>query len=249
MLNVWGFTYLSEGDSAVLVLVHFLNNLGGFLVADVETARLNEAAELLTSDSAIIVHVERVECLIHIEVGLTLEALADRLSSDLTAEVLSPDGAELQLGVGEEAVITAVERVAVVRATTLSHAGVVSIKGEESVAELTHVEAAVTSGVVTSHEEVELLASGEDTDGGETLAEISDSDATEVVDIKDLEGIRQVEVGLESKRGLLTLDLILGGDKVAETVDELILIAERKDGLPGGARVAGEGLGRRGASR
>ena len=34
-------TYLSEGNSAVLVLVHFLDDLGGLLLADVELSLIH----------------------------------------------------------------------------------------------------------------------------------------------------------------------------------------------------------------
>jgi len=192
------FSELSEGDSAVLVLVHFLDDLGGLLLTDVEATRLDQALELFASDPAVVVHVEGVECLVDVEVGLALEALSDGLSGDLTAEVLAEDGAELELGVGEEAVVAAVKRVAVIGATALGHASVVSIKGEQGVAELAHVEAAVTSCIVAGDEEVELLAGGEDTDCGKTLTKISDSDTAEVVHIEDLKSISEVEIGLQS---------------------------------------------------
>mmetsp|Transcript_15028 Transcript_15028/g.18995 ORF Transcript_15028/g.18995 Transcript_15028/m.18995 type:complete len:542 (-) Transcript_15028:51-1676(-) len=234
---------LSEGNSAVLVLVHFLDDLGGLLVAHVEAARLDQAAELFARDGTAVVHVEGVEGIVNIEVGLALESLADGLGGDLTTEVLSPHGAELQLSVWHEAVVAAVQRVAVVRATALAHRGVVSIEGEHGVAELAHVETAVTSGIVAGDEKVELLAGGEHADGGETLAQVSHRDATEVVHVEDLEGVRQVEVGLQSQGSLLALNLVLSLDKVTETVDKLVFITEGKDRLSRGARVAREGLG------
>ena len=139
-----GLTYLSEGDSAVFVLVHFLDDLGGLLLTDVEATRLDQALELFASDPAVVVHVEGVECLIDVEVGHALEALALALSCNLSLEVGPPDGAELELSVWHEAVITSVERISVVRATALNHAGVVSIESEESIREFAHIETTIT---------------------------------------------------------------------------------------------------------
>ena len=135
---------LSEGDSAVFILIHFLNNLCSFLIANVEATGLDQASELFARDGTIIIHVERVECLIDVEVGHALEALALALSGDLSLEVGPPDGAELELSVWHEAVITSVERISVVRATTLNHAGVVSIKSEESIRKFAHIETTIT---------------------------------------------------------------------------------------------------------
>ena len=134
----------SEGDSAVFILIHFLNNLCSFLIANVEATGLDQASELLARDGSIIIHVERVECLIDVEVGHALEALALALSSDLSLEVGPPDGAELELSVWHEAVISSVERISVVRATALNHAGVVSIESEESIREFAHIETTIT---------------------------------------------------------------------------------------------------------
>ena len=135
---------LSEGDSAVFILIHFLNNLCSFLITNVEATGLDQASELLARDGSIIIHVERVECLIDVEVGHALEALALALSCNLSLEVCPPDGAELELSVWHEAVITSVERISVVRATALNHAGVVSIESEESIREFAHIETTIT---------------------------------------------------------------------------------------------------------
>ena len=130
-----------------------------------------------------------------------------------------------------------------VGATTLGHVGVVSIEGEAGIGELAHGEAAVASGVVPRDEEVELLTGWEDTDGGESLTELSHGDVAAVVDVEDLEGVSQVEVGLQGEVDLLSLDLILSADHVTETIDELILVSDGEDGLARGARVAWERLG------
>ena len=243
MIRLLIVTYLSERDSTVLVLVHFLDDLRRFLIADVEAARLNEAPKFFAGDCSRVVHVEGVESLIDVKVGLTLEVLADGFGRDLGAEVLAPDGLELKAGVGHEAVIAAVQRVAMVGSATLSHAGVVSVEGDEGIREFTHVETTITSSVVASHEEIELLAGGEDTDGGETLTQVNSGDATEVPLVEDLERVRQVEVGLESQARLLALNIVLILDHGPEAVDELVLVAQGQHRLPGWAGVAGQGLG------
>jgi hypothetical protein len=51
-------TYLSKRNSSVLVFVHFLDDLGGLLFADVEAARLDQALELFARDGTIVVLVE-----------------------------------------------------------------------------------------------------------------------------------------------------------------------------------------------
>lgn len=232
------FSELSERNSAVLVLIHFLDDLGCLLLADVEAAGLNQSLEFLAGEGSIGVHVQGVVCLVDVEVGHAGESLTDGLSGDLGSEVGSPDGAELKLGVWHVAVIASVKRVAMVGATALDHAGVVGIKGEEGVRELTHVESTVTGGVVTRDEEVKLLAGGEDTDGGESLSELNNGDVSGVVRVEDLESIGQVKVGLEGKGHLLSFDVVLDTDEVAETIDKLVLVSKVEGGSAGWAGVA-----------
>ena len=154
----------------------------------------------------------------------------------------SQDGAELELSVWQEAIVASVERVAVVGATTLDHTGVVCIESEEGVRELAHVQSAVSSGVIASHEEIHLLAGGEDADGGEALTELNDGNVTAVVDIKDLESISQVEVRLKGERDFLAFDVILNANQLTKAIDELILVSKVEDGLANGAGVAWERL-------
>lgn len=229
---------LSEGDSSVLVSIHFLDDLGGLLLGDVETAGLNETLELVTGDGSAIVLVEGVESLVDVEVGLSLETLAGGLSLSLRSEVGSPDGLEVGGGASAEAVVTSVDGVTVVGATTFGHGGVVSIKSEESIGELTEVEATVTGGIVSSDEEVELLGGGEDTDGGESLAELGGADPSVVVSVEHLEGVSEVKVGVAGELGLLSLDVVLDTDHITEAVDELIFVTESENGFAGWAGVA-----------
>ena len=53
-------TYLGKGNSSVFVSVHFLNDLSGFLLANVEATGLDKALELLAGDAARAGHVKGV---------------------------------------------------------------------------------------------------------------------------------------------------------------------------------------------
>jgi hypothetical protein len=175
--------------------------------------------------------IERVERLVGVEVGAALEALAGRLVTDHRAEVRPPDLLELIGGVRVEAVVPAVGRVAVVRAADLNIPRVVSIKWEEGVVKLTHVESSVAGGVVTSDEQVDLLLGRVHTDGVETVAKLEAGELTVVVRVEDLEGIGEVEVRLHGKCGLLSLNVIFVLDQVSESLDKLILFTAHEDGL------------------
>jgi len=232
------FSEFSERDSTVLVSIHFLDDLGGLLLGDVETAGLDKTLELVTGDGSGIVLVKRVESLIDVEVGLSLKTLAGGLSLGLASEVSSPDGLEVGGGGSAEAVVTSVDGVTMVGATTLGHGGVVSIKGEEGIRELAGVKATVTGGIVSSDEEVELLGGREDTDGGETLTELDGADHTVVVSVEHLEGVGKVKVGLSGELGLLSLDVVLDTDHITKSIDELILVTESENRFAGWAGVA-----------
>lgn len=102
------FSELSEGNSSILVFVHFLDNFGCFLLTDIEATRLDKALELLARNTAAIILVKRVESLIDIEIGHALEFLTSALGGNLTSEVGSPDSAELELSVRLVAVIASI---------------------------------------------------------------------------------------------------------------------------------------------
>ena len=106
-----------------------------------------------------------------------------------------------------------------VRATAFDHVGVVSIKGEESIGEFAHIKTTITRAIITGNEKFELFTCWEDADGGEALAELRDGDISTVVHIKDLEGICEVEVGLQSQRDLFTLNFVLIADKFSQAVN------------------------------
>lgn len=145
----------------------------------------------------------------------------------------APHVAELILGVGQEAVVTAVEWVPVVGWASVDHASVVVVLGDEGVGELVEVESAVTSAVVAGHEELNFLGSWENSNGREAVSEVGDSDLTTVVAIEDLEGVSEVKVTLKGQAGLVGLDLALKGDNLAETLDESVLLWVLKDWLSG----------------
>ena len=228
----------SERDSSILVSIHFLDDLGGLLLGDVETAGLNETLELITGDGSAIVLVEGVESLVDVEVGLSLETLAGGLSLSLGSHVGSPDGLEVGGSASGEAVVTSIDGVTVVGATTFGHGGVVSIKGEESIGELTEVESTVTGGIVSSDEEVELFGGGEDSDGSESFTELGGADVSVVVSVEHLEGVSEVKVGVAGELGLLSLDVVLNTDHITKSIDELILVTESENRFAGWAGVA-----------
>lgn len=206
---------LSEGDTTALVLVHLLDDLSCLLLAHVESARLDQAFELFARNLTASVHVKRVEGVIDVEIWLALEALPDRLSRGLAAEVLTPDSSELVTSVGHEAIVGAINRVPMVGTTALHHVTVVSVNCNKSVRELAHVEATVTRRIVALHEQVELVASGEHTDLRKTITQFMLADHTIPVPVKDAERICHVKVRLKGQRGLFTLDIILVRDEGA----------------------------------
>lgn len=168
--------------------------------------------------------------------------MSDSLSLDLTREVCSPERAEADLSVWQEAVITSVQWVSVVGWASVHHIGIVPVQSKHSIAEFSHVKSTVTSGIVTGDEEIKLIAGWENTDGGKSVSKIVDGDGTTVVTVEDLEGISEVEVGLKSACGLLALEFILTSDHVAETLDKLILVSEWENWLAGWGGVPWEAL-------
>ena len=129
-----------------------------------------------------------------------------------------------------------------IRTATLSHGGVVGIKGEERIAEFTHVEASVAALVVASDEKVKLFARREDSNSSQSFTQLSHADVTAVVDVEDLECICQVEVTLESEGRLFALDIILVLNECAKAIYQLILVTQVEHRLPRWAGVAWERL-------
>lgn len=135
--------------------------------------------------------------------------MADGLSSNFDLEVDAPHVSELNLGVGVEAIIAAVDGVLVVGWATVQHVGVVAVGGEEGIGELIEAQTKILVSVVTGQEKINLFTGREDTDSRETLTDVSSRNVATVVNIKNAESIVQVEVGLVGKGnfGLLKLTL------------------------------------------
>jgi hypothetical protein len=172
--------------------------------------------------------------------------LADGLSSNFDLEVDAPHVSELNLGVGVEAIIAAVDGVLVVGWATVQHVGVVAVGGEEGIGELIEAQTKILVSVVTGQEKINLFTGREDTDSRETLTDVSSRNVATVVNIKNAESIVQVEVGLVGKGNFGLLKLTLKWDDVAESVNKTIFLVDVEDGLLGGGNA--NGAGRRAAT-
>lgn len=193
---------LRVGNSSSLGFVEFLDNLSGLLVANVESAGLNEPLKLISGHGTVVVQIAGVERLVDVKARLALESLADGLGGGLGLEVNSPDISELDLSVRQEAIVASVKGVSVVRGASVHHMGIVSVESGEGVGELVEGESTVTVGVVAGHEELNFLGGGVHTDGGKTVTEVGDRNVAAEILIENLEGVLQVEVALEGKRSL-----------------------------------------------
>jgi hypothetical protein len=167
--------------------------------------------------------------------------LADGLSSNFDLEVDAPHVSELNLGVGVEAIIAAVDGVLVVGWATVQHVGVVAVGGEEGIGELIEAQTKILVSVVTGQEKINLFTGREDTDSRETLTDVSSRNVATVVNIKNAESIVQVEVRLVGKGNFGLLKLTLKWDDVAESVNKTIFLVDVEDGLLGGGNANGAG--------
>jgi len=127
--------------------------------------------------------------------------LAGAFGGVLSSEVDVPDCSVLGGGVGEEAVIAAEARHAVVGGTSLQHVGMVAVEGGEGSRELFEGQASVSIIVVTSDPELELIARRVHTTGVQSSAEVMGVNYATVVGVENLERIRQVEISLEDEVG------------------------------------------------
>jgi hypothetical protein len=225
----------SHVDSARIVTVKLLQHWVGLLLRHVEATRLNDALDLASVDPSVGVEVERVERRVGVEVRVAVEALADGLSSDFELEVLAPHVTELDLSVGEEAIVAAVERVSVVRWATVQHVRVVRVAREESICELLEAQAVVTILVVALEEQVHLVNSGEDANSSEAVTNLALRDGASAGLVENGEGVVKVEVRLEGQWGLGWFQLALKADEVSESVHKLVLFRALKRRLAGGA--------------
>ena len=219
-------TYLSKRDSAILVLVHLVNDLIDLLLGDVETSALNDSLKFISGDATIAVEVEGVECVVDVEVWVGAELLAHRLSLVLSSKVGSPACSELVSGSCSEAVITSVDWGSVVGWSSSDLTGVVIVEGQESCLEFGSGESAVSAGVVPSDEEIDLVLGWEETDSVESVSELEGIDDTIASLVEDFEGISEVEVIACSKTGLVGLNLVLDSADGLKAADELVFVSD-----------------------
>ena len=222
-------TYLSKGDSAILVLVHLLNDLIDFLLGDVETSALNDSLKFISGDATISVEVEGVECVVGVEVWVGAELLTDSLRLVLSSKVGSPACSELVSSSWSEAVITSVNWVLVVRWSSSDFTGVVIVEGQESCLEFSSGESAVSIGVVPSDEEIDLILGWEETNGVESVSELVGVDDTVASLVEDFEGISEVEVIACSKTSLVGLNLVLDSADGLQAADELVFVSNSEE--------------------
>jgi len=220
-----------EGDGTILVVVEFLEDLIGLLLGHVETTALNDTLDLAGVDTAIRIQVKAVEGLNNVEVRVASESLSDGLGSDLNLEVHSPHVAELDLGVGEEAVVTSEQVVAMVRGTSVQHMSIVRILCNKGISELTKVKSVVVIYVVSSEEEINLISLGENTNSSETLSQIGLSDRTVTAMIKDGKCVVQVKVRLHGEAGLTVLKFALLSNQVTKALNQCVLFVRVQNGL------------------
>lgn len=185
---------LGIGNLATSALVELVYKVSNFFVTDVEASALDHSSQLVNAHSAVVVEVKTVEGLVHVEAGEALKPLANHFSRRLNLEMNAPKVALLELSVLEEAVVTAVEGRTVVGRATSEHVGIVGVLGLECPSEFGEVETSVSTCVVSSHEELDLLRGGEHSNCRETFSDVVDSDDANASSVEDCEGIVDVEV-------------------------------------------------------
>ena len=119
--------------------------------------------------------------------------------------------------------------------------GVVAVKGCECSSELFERQTSVTVVVVTSDPQFQLVGSGVNTNSIQASTEIMGVNHTTVVRVKNVEGIRQVEVSLEHEVGFGSLECPFLRHELLHAAYEVVLLWEVEDRLPGGRH-----MGRRG---
>ena len=97
-----------EGDSSILVLVHFLYQFIDFFLGHIEASALDHPLELLSADLSGTVEIEGIEGVVHVEAGHTAEPLAHGLGLVFGSQMGPPDASEFFSGQVSEAVVTSV---------------------------------------------------------------------------------------------------------------------------------------------
>ena len=226
---------LVEHNLARLSLVKLGEHLLSLALSHVEAARLNDPLDLTAVNLAVRVQIKRVKGLHNVKVRMSGKSLANTLGSGLNFEMSAPHVAVLNLGIGEEAIITLVKVVSMIRWSSVQHVAVVRVVREEGLAELLEAQSVVLVVVVALEEEADLISGGEDTDRGQTLSYVGLSDLSVSAIVEDREAVVQVEVGFVSQHNLGALQFSLLSDQVTKSLNQGILVVRVKRGLVRGA--------------
>ena len=222
---------LSEGNTAILVSVHLVDDLVDFLVRHPVPTGLDHSLELDGVNGSIVVQVKGVEGLVAVESWPGVESLSQALGGGLNSEVCPPHVLELESGVWEEAVISSNWSWGVVGWSSGHGVSVVSVVGKEGSLELVSLKSSVSALVVSLYEEINLLSGWEHVDGVQTGSELVGIDSSVSWDVEDVEGVSEVEVVLLCEGDLGVLDLLLLSAEVFDSVNELILVVDSEDWL------------------
>jgi len=205
---------LVEHNLACLSLVELGEHLISLLLGHVETARLNYPLDLAAVNLTVTVQIQWVERLHDVEVGVGSQTLTDTFGRSLDFEVSAPHVAVLNLCVWEEAVISLVQVVSVVRRSSVQHVAVVGVVWKECAAELLKAQSVVLVVVVALEEETDLVCCREHSNCSEALPQVSLRHVPMSAVVKDSEAVVQVEVGLVSQDNFRALELSFLGDQV-----------------------------------
>ena len=224
---------LVEHNLACLSLVELGEHLIGLFLGHVEAARLNYTLDLAAVDLAVAVQIKRVKCLHNIEVWVGSQSLTHTFGRSFDLEVSAPHVAVLNLRVREEAVISLVQVVSVVRWSSVQHVAVVSVVGDKRAAELLKAQSVVLVGVVALEEETNLICRREHTDRSEALPQVSLRHVSMSAVVEDSKAVVQVKVGLVGQHNLGALELSFLGNQVTQRFNKSIFVVGMQSGLVG----------------
>lgn len=161
------------------------------------TSASNNPLYLWCGHLSISVKINAVEGLIHAEMGVALESLSHLLGLHFYFEVHSPYITELNGSVSEPAIIQPVERMAVVRTSSLEHMCIVGVISWESPSKLLQAYSHVPIDIVSAEEKVYFFTRGENTNCSETVSQLLGGNVAILILIEDRESIFEVHVWLE----------------------------------------------------
>ena len=145
----------------------------------------------------------------------------------------SPHVLEFKSSGGEEAVISSDWSWGVVAWSSLNHGSIIGIVREESLLEFVEGKSSVTVAIVSLDEKINFFLSWEDVDSVQTRSKLVGVDGSVSWDVKDFEGISEVEVVLLSKGNLGLLKILFGIAHVLESMNKFILVIDSEDWLSG----------------